>query len=886
MITCISFLGKNRENIEFKARVYLAFFKILRNKTPSFKQVHVWTCWNLWVFVFCKTFKIKKVRKIDLRYTEDLIEIKDIVDGIIITKENKLLKIFEIDPAKLLLLEKRSKNNLFVEWGEWLKNIPNQIQIKIISQRTDIESFLIEQKNNYKNENENANVKKLIENNLEFTRRISYNNSIDKKFYMVYPYVKANFSEIDSLEEELRDFKIQIEYVKQDLLRFGVKAIEHENMDAAVASLIYNYTNRTTKEYVSLNKRLDRLSEDIRKVYNLKLDENLPYIESSTLVAPLNLDSEKSKEYVIIDGKYQMTLAVASNSYPDVISDSWFNMFINLGDNIDIDFFIKKEDESAFLTKTARKINVTSIQARNKTAASLDSEEVSNRLNSCIYISNSIKKKNGVFYINMLITIHGDTKKELFDTKKEIMKMLGTPYQLLSLKSMQLEAFKSILPLNNLHKRIFERSKQNMVTADLCLCYPFITHKLSDKNGYMLGINGYDNSVIMIDNFDTKKYVNSNMLIVGTTGSGKTFTLLTVLTRMRLKGINCYVIAPDKQDEFRRVTDALGGAFVNMSSSSKDRINIFEIRPQAEPDIAIVGEHYEADSLLTDKIQQINIFFSLVIPDIEIQESAYLNKTLKSMYLDFGITEDNESIYLDPNNPDKGLKEMPIMENLYQKILDTIDSAGLKDKRLVTVIEQFITGSYTYFNGHTNINLDNKMIVFGLEKMEGSPLLAPAMFIALDFIWNKVKEDKTQRKMIFIDEVWQLLSTKTEKAAQLVKRIAKVIRGWGGGALFATQQIVDMMNEYGEAVIGMSNFKLLLYCDERDRKPLIEPIGLSADEYDLIGRFQKGQGLFCIGTQHLAINILASEKEKELFSTDILTLKKMVEKRKEKEHDE
>lgn len=288
--------------------------------------------------------------------------------------------------------------------------------------------------------------------------------------------------------------------------------------------------------------------------------------------------------------------------------------------------------------------------------------------------------------------------------------------------------------------------------------YPYITSELTDDDGILFGQNKQSDSFVTVNNFDTSKYENANVTILGMTGAGKTFTLLNMLMRYRAKGIQVYAIIPKKGDEFLRAVEYNGGQYINLSPGSIHNINILDIRKLdnttrqlLDGDTAIKRSRREA------KIDQVRTFFQLILNDITQEELETADEALKNTYARFGITEDNDSLW-DPDNPGE-YRPMPLLGDLYEELV----KIGPDARRVAKVLKRYVDGSAKSFNRPTNVNLDNKMIIFDLNDLtdEMRPI---GIFIALDYIWDKIREDKTVRKVVALDEVWALLRGGAQRA--------------------------------------------------------------------------------------------------------------------------
>ena len=244
----------------------------------------------------------------------------------------------------------------------------------------------------------------------------------------------------------------------------------------------------------------------------------------------------------------------------------------------------------------------------------------------------------------------------------------------------------------------------------------------------MLGINQHNRSVCIVDIFDSRKYSNANMAVIGMSGAGKTFLLQLMALRFREQGIQVFIIAPLKGHEFRPACKAVGGKYIKLSPSSNDCINIMEIRRASLDTDTELGSS-RADSLLADKIQKLHIFFLLLKPNITDEERHYLDTALIECYGQKGITYDNDSLF----DEDGNFREMPTLKDLYVLL-----SGRLEVKSLALSLSRFVTGSASRLGQATNVDLENKYIVLDISEM-GKDLLPLGMFLALDSCWDKLR---------------------------------------------------------------------------------------------------------------------------------------------------
>jgi type IV secretory pathway VirB4 component len=377
----------------------------------------------------------------------------------------------------------------------------------------------------------------------------------------------------------------------------------------------------------------------------------------------------------------------------------------------------------------------------------------------------------------------------------------------------------------------------------------------------MLGINLHNRSVCMIDIFDATKYANANMSLLGMSGAGKTFLLQLIAMRLRQQNVQVFIIAPLKGFEFRPACETIGGRYIKISPSSDDCINIMEIRRVTLDTDAELGRD-RGDSLLADKIAKLHIFFALLKPNISDEERNYLDSALVECYKRFGITHANTSLYADEGS----FKTMPILKDLYDVLTENPDT-----KSLSVVLSRFVTGSASRLGQQTNVDLSNKYIVMDISEM-GKDLLPLGMFLALDYCWDKCKESRVQKKVLMLDELWCLIGASSNPlAADYVLEIFKIIRGYGGSAVCATQDLNDFFalenGKYGKAIINNSRTKIVLPLEEDEALRVKDVLGLSDEETMQIIRNKRGEGLLCAGHNRISVAFQSTQAEYGAITT-------------------
>ena len=296
-----------------------------------------------------------------------------------------------------------------------------------------------------------------------------------------------------------------------------------------------------------------------------------------------------------------------------------------------------------------------------------------------------------------------------------------------------------------------------------------------------------NNSLVSLDNFNTRIYKNANMAILGTSGAGKTFTMQLIARRMRLAGTPVYIIAPLKGHEFYRQAKALNGTVIRIVPGSRTASTSWRFAKSTTPVANFWMVPCRSSRNWPPKSKSCTFSFSLLIPDLSNEERQLLDEAIVTTYRNKGITYDNASLD-DPARPGQ-YREMPILGDLHAVL-----SATPETRRIANILNRLVHGSASSFNRQTNVKLDNSYVVIDISELSGD-LLTVGMYIGLDYMWDKAKEDLTRRKQIFIDEVWQIIGASSNAlAANYVFEAVKTIRGYGGGVLVATQDSNDFFS--------------------------------------------------------------------------------------------
>ena len=373
----------------------------------------------------------------------------------------------------------------------------------------------------------------------------------------------------------------------------------------------------------------------------------------------------------------------------------------------------------------------------------------------------------------------------------------------------------------------------------------------------------YNRSPVFLDPFDDYKYTNGNCWIGGSSGAGKTFTLQCLGGRLRQQGKRVIFIVPKKGHEFRPLCELLGGLYLRLSPSSRDCPNVMAIRRRSLDSYSGLRDMAARDdSVLADKISRLIIWYSLQKRDLSDEDKNHLDSSLVECYRQYGITFDNGTI----TDEFGDFVEMPVLPDWYNVL-----SKNPETKHLAVVLARYVTGSASAMGQRNDIDLDNKYIVLDTSGMPDD-LLLPGIFWATDVANDLIMDAGGDLSALIADELWSLVGANSNPlAAGFVQEMVKTIRGLGGIAVTSTQGMQDLFGldggKYGKGILDSSRIKLVMQMEEQEARLIQGVLNLSEDEVRQITRFRRGEGLLCVGYNHVPVQFHATEKEYDAITT-------------------
>lgn len=623
------------------------------------------------------------------------------------------------------------------------------------------------------------------------------------------------------------------EVIKKQPITFTPPVKPKENKGGFFSSV---FGPQQTPAEIAKKKEQDRIKleaqkreEEAKRTY----EKGLASIRD--IIAPSSV--QITPNYIVLNDTYIRTIFVFN--YPRYIFPNWMSPLINIDQAFDIGMFIYPRETRGVLdtlkkrsgqVEAALTVEIEKGMVRNPEleTALQDIEELRDRLS---------RGEEKLFHFSLYITFYAKSLEDLDLVVKKAEAMLGGVLVYTKRAGFQMDqGFRSTLPL----AQDLLDVPRNMNTGALSTAFPFSSMDLTSDQGIMYGVNRHNNSLVIFDRF---KLENANAVVFAKSGGGKSFAVKLEALRYMMLGTDVIIIDPE--NEYKNLCKVVGGSFLNMSLSSDDRINPFDVPPLPEGADEGMGEDNLRTTLITLKG-----LMNLLVGMMSVDEDAIMERALMEVYTVKGITSD----------PASQKKPAPLMSDLYE-VLKKLPGSESLVKRL----DKYVTGTFSnFFNKPTNIDLDKGFVVFNIRDLE--PSFRPiAMYMVLDFIWAKIRQTM-KRRLLIIDEAWLLMEH--EDAAKFIFSIAKRARKYYLGMTTISQDVEDFLgNKYGRAIITNSSMQLLL----RQSPASIESVGktfnLTQAERSLLLESEVGQGLFFAGLNHVAIAIIASYTEYQIVNT-------------------
>ena len=606
------------------------------------------------------------------------------------------------------------------------------------------------------------------------------------------------------------------------------------------------------------------LKKIIKRVFNKEKREITDNFFEGTIdkkdkISPtyINMQNPKCLE---IDNLYYGGLIVVD--YYREQSDIILKTLIETNINMNISIFYEKQDSFKTIKDLTYHIGNVGVELKESNQNREDIDIAAFTYNDAKYIRKEIQVNNeDIYFLYIYISIYADSIKELeyyLNKIEGITQSKGMQTRRANFR--QEELFLSCLPIMENNNSIKEAAKRNVLTSGLLATYPFISSTIFDQDGIFIGTNIYNNSLVFIDRYNNQKYKNANICIFGTSGAGKSFYTKLLILRYKLLGISQYIIDPER--EYNHLCNSLKGTEIKIGPNSNTYINVLEIRKESLEE----GE----SGYLATKIGKLIGFFNLIFGELNEEEKALIEEKLIDTYKNKDINFDDKSLYKEIRKNKKVIKifkepsDMPILEDLYN-----ILGQDERTKKFQIKLIPFVKGSMKFFNNISNIKLNNELIIADIYDL-GEENLKYGMYLFTEIFWDKIKENRNEKKAIYLDEIWRLIGvTSNKEVASFIYKIFKTIRKYGGSGVAITQDISDIFSldngTYGKSILNNSSIKTFFALEEENIKILSEFTNISEKEKVEIKSLKRGECLMFVGDDHILTKIECSELEQKIL---------------------
>jgi conjugal transfer ATP-binding protein TraC len=531
---------------------------------------------------------------------------------------------------------------------------------------------------------------------------------------------------------------------------------------------------------------------------------------------------EEQVDYLNIDGQFIRTLYISG--YPFVAASGWLNSLINFNHNADISYHLSEVNSTQALPKLHRKITeLESTRRAMINAGKIVGSEITDPLESATELRDKILRgQEKLFQVSIYVALTAGSLAELDKVTKLLETELSSRlFYTKVARFQQVEALQSVLPRS---ENILDQ-KRNLNSSSAALTFPLISSELVQESGILYGVNKSNNSLVILDRFSLN---NANSIVFAQSGSGKSYATKVEILRQLMQGTKVIVIDPER--EYKLLADSVKGSYIKLSTKSREKINPFDLATTAR-----------SRNDLSEHTQDLTEVISLMAEGLDASEKAAVDKAILKIYKAAG---------------DKS----PLLRDLYAEL------RKLGHLPLCERLEKYISGSLAgVFNEHTNISLDNRLVVFDIKDMPES-LRQVMMMIISNFVQNQVKA-KPEKRMLIIDEGWLLLEH--EQSARFVTGLVRRARKYYLGVSIISQQANDFLrSDYGRAIASQSSLRILMRQDTTTIKNVAAEFNLSEWEESFLLTCERGDALIIADQNHVAVKVVASAKEHPLITTN------------------
>lgn len=538
-------------------------------------------------------------------------------------------------------------------------------------------------------------------------------------------------------------------------------------------------------------------------------------------------------------------------TYPRYVTIGWFAPIINESLTLDICMFFYPMNIKMVLKQLRNKVGTMEAQIMADAEKGAPRDPIAETaLRDIESLRDGLSQGTERFFqFSLYITLYAKDKTELDLVTDRIENLLGTQLIYTRRALFQTEqGFNSTLPLGNDELNI----STNMNSSPIASSFPFVSSELTSDDGILYGINRHNNSLILFDRFSLQ---NANMVVFATSGAGKSYAIKLEVLRSLMLGTDVIIIDPE--NEYQHLSEAVNGAYINVSLNSESKLNPFDL-PRG------IGGDSKPEDILRSAVITLKGLIRLMIGNITNTEDSLLDRALIETYAKKDITPASDLSNIEP----------PLMSDLEEVLLSM---EGGEDMALR--IKKYTEGTFAgLFNSPTNVKVNNQLIVFCIRDLEDE-LRPIAMYVIVNYIWNIIRSE-LKRRILVVDEAWIMM--RHEDSAKFMFALVKRCRKYYLGVTTITQDVNDFLTSpFGNAIVTNSSMQMLLKQSPAAINLIQKTFMLTEGEKYLLLESGVGEGIFFAGAKHAAIKIQASYAEHQIITSDPRQLLEIEQSKKE-----
>lgn len=641
-----------------------------------------------------------------------------------------------------------------------------------------------------------------------------------------------------------------------------------ENPDLYTLDILYKFFNRVSYRTEPILSRILRVNADCERA-GIK-----PTIRD--YIAPRGLVLNYSPDIMMMDGMYFTYLAMEDIAYPDYLPPDWLNS-IQCAAQMDVHFFHHRLPHDSTL-KMLKKKNFWGKELAKEMRNADRREDAEMKIGNNMAIARLMAQGEELLDCSTVLVIYREDPKELIDVRDSIrdkFNTVGTGMQTEYPYYDMEEFFKMTLPIVNFDNSVFKRTKRNFTTSSFATTYCMTQYNLFDDTDRTVVYGKEENgTMVAVNKFNKYLHPNPHMVLVGTSGAGKTWTELALGRRDMVMGIKAYYIVPVKCVGYRDPCTQAGGTYLSFTPDAKDVPNPMELYPETG-----TTQKDKRSSVLSKKIRSLCTFIRMlaaldgsgkyVMSTLDLNRIAAI---LKRLYADFGMTEDNESIWEDKRAGKK--KIMPLFGYWYKRMLDDDRVSDFAD-----LLVPFVSGIFKNFNRQSHMDLSADMIVCDVDVDQIGEELHPAvMYLAFITMSDLIKSDINVYQSLYLDEVWHMMIN--SDVGKIINTEIRVLREYHGSVVCASQMINEFTsNEYGQAIMANSSIKIVMKLEEEEYKRVAAHISMDESDGAYVQKAHSGDMLIISNGSRTRCHLELSLDERIVYETDDKEREKLIAQR-------